>query len=294
MKIAIIDSGIDLQHKAFKGKSIECVDLENGIQDENGHGTACCGECLLADKESDLLVIKVLDKSASGSLLSMVSALEYCYKRRDIGIISISISCVVDDKEVRQYIQELVDKLYDKGVLIVAADENGKDTGFPSSLRHVMGVVYKKAKGNTEFFIHIGEKGFYYGKNRLMPWIGKTYKFFSGNSSAVPRAAALMNKNICKRYCQPSKLLRKSGILYYRQERQRIIEHQKFTEIMSECRKLWITNGGWKTEEDCIKMIQFVEEGGHIEIDRKTFSTSDFSSYHNFYKKCSTYLARRI
>lgn len=143
-------------------------------------------------------------------------------------------------------------------------------------------------------FIHIGEKGFYYGKNRLMPWIGKTYKFFSGNSSAVPRAAALMNKNICKRYCQPSKLLRKSGILYYRQERQRIIEHQKFTEIMSECRKLWITNGGWKTEEDCIKMIQFVEEGGHIEIDRKTFSTSDFSSYHNFYKKCPTYLARRI
>lgn len=294
MKTVIIDSGISLQYKDFQDRKIECIDIGTGTHDENGHGTACCGECLLIDEESDLLVIKVLDESASGSLLNMVDALEYCISRQDIGIVSISISCVVEDEEIICYVQQLVDELYNRGVLLVAANKNGKDTGFPASLAHVMSVSYKKSKGETECFIHIGEKGIYYGRNRLMPRLGESYKFFAGNSSAVPRAASLLGKSIRRRGCRPAKLLGECKIQFFKPQNQRVIKWRKFVEIMEECRGLWITKKGCRTEEDCMEFIQFLEERGDIEVDKKAFSTADFSCYRNFYKKCFKSLVRRV
>lgn len=75
---------------------------------------------------------------------------------------------------------------------------------------------------------------------------------------------------------------------------QRVIKWRKFAEIMKECRKLWITKEGCRTEEDCMEFIQFLEERGNIEVDKKVFSTADFSCYRNFYKKCFKSMVRRV
>lgn len=290
MKIAIIDSGVNLQFRDFSEHSIECREVEDSV-DKNGHGTACCGECLLVDKDCQILMLKILDEHARGSLLKLAEVLDYCYTRDDIKIISISMSAIVNDGEIIAYFQEIVDKLYFKGVTIIASNENGKNKGFPASLRHVLSVKYKKSRGTHELFFYINDKGIYYGKVRLMPWLDGKYKFFSGNSSAVPRVAALLTKRMNEKHNLLYSV--NCGIYVFKEERKKLLEKTVVKGLLSEYYKIWKKSGGWKTEEDCMRAIQFIEERGKINMDPKVFSTSDFMHYNTFAKKCLYYLGRR-
>lgn len=287
MKIAIIDSGVNLDYKDFTNRSVESISMMDDQVDKNGHGTACCGECMLIDPDSSILMIKVLDDAASGSLFTMVKALEYCSKRADIGIISISISCIVADKNVKTYVQHIINVLYNKGILIIAANENGMRRGFPASLKHVVAVDYKKSNTKGECLLCIGERCIYFGKNRLMPWSGGSYKFFSGNSSAVPRAAALFNKSIKnKNHLSYMKIL-KLFFLNFKEKNveDNYIHEVQLNKILQEYYIIW-KKKGWKTEEDCLKALEYLGEKGGIEVDPKLFCVTDFDSYYSFTNKC--------
>ena len=124
-KIAILDSGIDFNFEEFDQTRIEVKDFVKETstiaQDENGHGTACCGEIVKIYPEAEMLVIKVLNRMAKSSLGLLYDALEYCLNRDDIVVINISSSCLLTERDIADVFEELINELVKKGKL---HDEN--------------------------------------------------------------------------------------------------------------------------------------------------------------------------
>ena len=79
VQVAVLDTGIDPNHAAFKGINITPEDFtgSGGDGDENGHGTHCCGTIFgrdvgdgrigIAKGVNDVLIGKVLDDVGAGS-----------------------------------------------------------------------------------------------------------------------------------------------------------------------------------------------------------------------------------
>lgn len=64
--VAVLDSGINENHKVFKGKLLEGYnfsDMNKDLKDESGHGTGMAGLVLQSSDHAKILPVKVLDGS---------------------------------------------------------------------------------------------------------------------------------------------------------------------------------------------------------------------------------------
>src|SRR5208283_2963149 len=88
VRVAVIDTGIDLSHKALQGKidggynAITDSEAPGSYQDDNGHGTHVSGT--IAANSPDLMgvapkarlyAVKVLDADGSGSLSDVIKGI---------------------------------------------------------------------------------------------------------------------------------------------------------------------------------------------------------------------------
>lgn len=134
VKIAIIDTGIDLNHPdlhieggtSFVGES---------YQDDQGHGTRVAG--VIAAQINNIGVkgiaplakiysVKALDNKGQASYSQIISAIDWCIDN-DINIINMSFG----GTENSEALQEAVKKAWDLGILVVAAAGN---SGSPTLL----------------------------------------------------------------------------------------------------------------------------------------------------------------
>lgn len=139
--IAVLDSGIS-RHPDLEGKCMVFKDFLNGQKlpyDDNGHGTHVCG-ILCGSGEasrgryrgmmpnSRLVVGKVLDAKGEGSAEVMIQGLEWILenqKRYDIRLVNISIGIgSLKDKRKYRSLRELIEYLWDAGVVVVCAAGN--------------------------------------------------------------------------------------------------------------------------------------------------------------------------
>lgn len=99
--VAVLDTGIDKDHEAFRGVEIVEMDFSGeGNGDKNGHGTHCAGTILgrdvngvrigIARGVTKLLVGKVFDSRGGGSSGSIVEAIDWAVKN-GANIISMSL-----------------------------------------------------------------------------------------------------------------------------------------------------------------------------------------------------------
>ncbi|ESZ10167.1 S8 family serine peptidase [Mesorhizobium sp. L48C026A00] len=108
VRVAILDTGIDATHQAFKGKTIVGRNFTGGdpddFADRHGHGTHCagtiCGDTVdgvrigVAPGVKELFVAKVLDDQGRGSTSGMLRALRWIADLppdKPIHVISISL-----------------------------------------------------------------------------------------------------------------------------------------------------------------------------------------------------------
>ncbi|MFN8424406.1 MAG: S8 family serine peptidase [Anaerolineae bacterium] len=149
--VAVVDTGIDLQHPDFTGKFTSYGhDFANGDSDpddDNGHGTHVGGiigantnnnvGIASIGRQTKLMAIKVLDGSGSGSYSWVISGITAA---ADNGADIINMS--LGGSSFSQALQDAVTYAYDAGVLEVAASGNaGNSTPFyPAACNHVMAV----------------------------------------------------------------------------------------------------------------------------------------------------------
>jgi len=133
VKVAIMDSGIDTEHRDLLVKDGFCSlapDCSTGIpyDDNNGHGTHVAGVIAALANDTgivgiapnvDLYSIKVLNDLGAGTTGSIIRGIEWAIQKQ-VDIINLSITSTTDDPLIKKALQAA----YDKGILLVGAAGN--------------------------------------------------------------------------------------------------------------------------------------------------------------------------
>jgi subtilisin family serine protease len=158
--VAVVDSGVDLNHPDLKNKLLPGVTLitqENytppsGGMDDNGHGTHVAGLIAAATDngigvagcswQGKVIPVKVLNKDGAGTDADIANGIIWA---ADAGarIINLSLGGASDDGNPPLVVQDAVNYAYARGCLVIAASGNSGDNTvyYPAALPHVMAVA---------------------------------------------------------------------------------------------------------------------------------------------------------
>ncbi|MGL6105075.1 S8 family peptidase [Romboutsia sp.] len=142
--IAIIDTGCDTKHPALSGsiiggKNFTTDDKSNPniYEDYQGHGTHVAGTIAANTNNvgitgvapnANLLILKALDKNGSGSITSIINAINYAIQQK-VDIISMSLGGPSDVKALHDAVVLAINQ----NILVVCAAGNRGDNGNPNT-----------------------------------------------------------------------------------------------------------------------------------------------------------------
>lgn len=137
IKLAVLDTGIDLQHQDFRGRSINSQSFVSGVtvQDVNGHGTHCIGTALGPRRPASgvrrygvafgaqIFAGKVFNNNPrpSAPTSSVIAGIEWAMTN-GCRVVSLSLGAAINQK-IMQY-EVPVRRALNAGTLIVAAAGN--------------------------------------------------------------------------------------------------------------------------------------------------------------------------
>src|SRR6266545_1122544 len=128
VRVGVVDSGIDTEHPALKGKVKESVEaVPEGGQivfkpstsgDQAGHGTACAGIITSIAPEVELYSVKVLGPNASGSGEMFLMGVDHAIKQK-MQVVNLSLGTT--KRDFWMPLHDLLDRAYREHVILVAA-----------------------------------------------------------------------------------------------------------------------------------------------------------------------------
>ncbi|KAH6706260.1 peptidase S8/S53 domain-containing protein [Leptodontidium sp. MPI-SDFR-AT-0119] len=215
VKIAILDTGLDLSHlDIIKAKDEgrlkywDFVDDTEAIKDDDGHGTHCTSIALQYAPNAEIFVGRVFRKRQAdpGSCGILTMAIRHAAEKWKVNIISLSLGFTEDDDDLRAEIRSASAK-----ILIFASAANNtinemKPIRFPASMSEVICIFSSNSFGRKSDFnpprryqanlTFPGEKIKGAWPSTLTDaetfvWKGATYKHESGTSCSTPLAAAV-------------------------------------------------------------------------------------------------------
>lgn len=212
--VALIDTGVDPNHEALKGKIIAFKDFVNNQTspyDDNGHGTHCAS-LIAGDSEmpgvapdAKLVAVKVMDRDGACYLSDAIRALAWCIENKDrygIKIISFSVGGE-SPTESTSLLDEACDKMVDQGVVMcVAAGNSGPASSsivIPGDAEKVItagatdkaGMIFDRSSRGPVSSGEIKPDIVTIGVNVVSALAGSKdgYSSMSGTSMAVPQIA---------------------------------------------------------------------------------------------------------
>ncbi|WP_203338400.1 S8 family serine peptidase [Nocardioides limicola] len=215
--IAVLDTGIDLQHPDFQGGRI--VDTRSFIpnqtvQDGHSHGTHCAGTAAGPRVPTQgrrygvahgakLLIGKVLADSGGGTSGQVLAGINWAIDKKAT-VISMSLGSSVQPGQLpHTYYEEAALRALNNNVLIVAAagnSGNGKPVGSPANAPSVLSVAALDQSLNVASFSCFGLNGAGGEVNVAAPGVQVysavptnkgSYGFKTGTSMATPHAAGV-------------------------------------------------------------------------------------------------------
>jgi serine protease len=171
--IAVVDTGVDLQHPDLSSKLVSGTDFvagktdcPRGPQDENGHGTHVAGIAAAVTNngigvagvapDAKIMPVRVLDAEGSGDSETIVKGIRYAADHgADVINLSLGELPVVGQLEpINEDIEAAVDHAWDRGSLVVAAA--GNDTfplcSYPSFADHAVCVGATDSRGLPSYY----------------------------------------------------------------------------------------------------------------------------------------------
>ena len=147
--VCVLDSGM-FMHRDLIHHVIDFLDftadkkINNTMWDDCGHGTHVCGilagtgaasrgKYIGVAPDAELIVGKILDRNGKGKMQDLITALEWVLNHHEtyrIRIINISVGMsdakdnLKSDGEKRRILQQYLQQLYDKNILVVTAAGN--------------------------------------------------------------------------------------------------------------------------------------------------------------------------
>lgn len=148
VKVAVLDTGVDLEHRDFAGRSIVSASFVRGegVQDGHGHGTHCigtaCGPQLPSAQprygvagEAVIHAGKVLSNSGSGGDAGILAGIDWALSK-GCRVISMSLGAPVSVGSPYSRVYEgVARRALNAGTIIVAAA--GNDSRRPGTIRPV-------------------------------------------------------------------------------------------------------------------------------------------------------------
>ena len=215
VKVAVIDSGIDYNHRDLKDNYVrgyDFVNKDNDPMDDNGHGTHVAGTIAAAwdgsgvvgvAPDAKIYALKVLNASGSGYFSDIIAALQWCV---DNGI-QVTNNSYGSSGDPGATTKAAFDNAYAKGIIHIAAAGNngtvpgkGDNVGYPARYASVVAVAATDRSNNRASFsstgpdVELAAPGV--GIKSTVP--GGGYASYSGTSMASPHvagAAALVIKS---------------------------------------------------------------------------------------------------
>lgn len=202
IKIAVLDTGIDLGHPAFTGRiAATATFVGQPVQDLNGHGTHCAGTAAGPKApagniprygighQARLFIGKVLTNSGSGTSASVLGGMNWAIANR-CEVISMSLG---GGSTVETAYTSAGAAALRNGCLIIAAagNEYGQPTSAPANSPTIMAVASLDANLAPSAFSNRGKIEIAGpGGGVYSAWPRPTlYKTISGTSMATPHVA---------------------------------------------------------------------------------------------------------
>ncbi|MBA7512850.1 hypothetical protein ES705_04859 [subsurface metagenome] len=201
--IAIVDTGIDLDHPDLDEKIVHGYDFVNedaDPMDDHGHGTHCAGIAAAESNNSQgitgvawgskLMPVKALDSAGQGAYSDVAEGIIYA---ADNGAKVINLS--LGAYSYSQTLQDAVDYGYQKGCVIVAAsgNDNTNKPLYPAAYSNVIAVAAtdqndeRWTSSNYGDYIDVSAPGV----NIYSTWLNNDYKSADGTSCSAPFVSGL-------------------------------------------------------------------------------------------------------
>ncbi|MBW4465002.1 MAG: S8 family serine peptidase [Pegethrix bostrychoides GSE-TBD4-15B] len=220
IKVAVLDTGFDLTHPDFIGRTVTSKSFISGeeVQDGNGHGTHCIGTACGSRRptrlprygvayNAEIYAGKVLSNQGSGSDSGILQGIEWAIAS-GCEIISMSLGSRTQVGSTYSQVYETVaQRALSRGTLIVAAagNDSRRDTGIPSPVSRpancpsILAVGALDSDSNIAYFSNrgINPDGGQVdiagpGVNVYSSWPMPTqYQTISGTSMATPHVAGI-------------------------------------------------------------------------------------------------------
>jgi subtilisin family serine protease len=216
VKVAILDTGMDLQHPDFQGRSIisQSFIASQSVQDSNGHGTHCtgtaCGPAIPRTRvrrygvaaESSIYIGKVLSNEGRGTDGSIIAGIQWAL-RHGCKVISMSLGGRPGREYSRTYEQLANYALSQNCLLIAAAGNDSRRPGNIQPVSHPANCPSILAVGalNQRLDIAPFSNGQIYpdakvdiaapGVNVFSSWTRGSHQSIPGTSMATPHVAGI-------------------------------------------------------------------------------------------------------
>jgi len=149
--IAIVDTGVDIQHPDLSGKIVAGYDFVNNdtnADDDQGHGTHCAGIATATGNNglngtgvswgARIMPVKVLSSTGSGTTANIIKGVDFA-KNNGAHIISMSLG----GGGYTQAFQDSITSAWNAGKIIIAAAGNNGNTTvqYPANYANVLSVA---------------------------------------------------------------------------------------------------------------------------------------------------------
>lgn len=201
IKVAIIDSGLEVDHPALRGRVVESVESvivdgevrfsESDGQDVYGHGTACGAIILGLAPEVDLVSVRVLGPELRGKGVAFAAGLDWAMDR---GARVMNLSLSTHNQDLFALFHEIADDAYFRSVALVGAANNRPGLSYPSLFSSVFSVAAHDEHDPWRLYYNVAPPVEFgaWGVDVPVAWKDGGRTTATGNSFAAPHVAGLV------------------------------------------------------------------------------------------------------